>query len=71
MDSWAEAKWVRKVRKVARDRTVLLISHRLTTAMHADRIHIMEGGRIVESGSHEQLLTAGGRYRDAWNAQVR
>jgi ATP-binding cassette subfamily B protein len=71
MDSWAEAKWARNLRQVARNRTVLLISHRLTTAMHADRIHIVEGGRIVESGGHEQLLTTGGRYRDAWDAQVR
>jgi ATP-binding cassette subfamily B protein len=50
-------------------RTAIIVAHRLTTAMRADRIAVVERGRIVELGSHEALLAAGGRYstmHDAW-----
>jgi ATP-binding cassette subfamily B protein len=50
-------------------RTAILIAHRLTTAMKADRIVVVEAGRIVESGTHDALVAAGGRYShlyDAW-----
>ncbi len=70
MDSWAEVEWVRSLRRLAENRTVILISHRLTTAMHADRIHIIDKGHIVEAGSHRELLAADGRYRAAWEAQM-
>jgi ATP-binding cassette subfamily B protein len=43
-------------------RTAVLIAHRLTTAMKADRIVVVDGGRIIESGSHEELVATGGRY---------
>jgi len=69
MDSWAESAWVRNLRRLADNRTVILITHRLTTAMHADRIHIIDEGRVVESGSHRELLEAGGAYKAAWTAQ--
>ncbi len=58
MDSWAETDWVNRFRDLAHGRTAVIISHRLTTAMKADVIHVMERGRIVESGSHRELLTA-------------
>jgi ATP-binding cassette subfamily B protein len=69
MDSWAESAWVRNLGRLADSRTVILITHRLTTAMHADRIHIMDEGRVVESGSHRELLNADGAYKAAWTAQ--
>ena len=69
MDSWAESAWVRNLGRLADNRTVILITHRLTTAMHADRIHIMDEGRVVESGSHLELLQADGAYKAAWVAQ--
>ncbi len=70
MDSWAETDWVNRFRDLAQGRTAVIISHRLTTAMKADIIHVMEGGRIIESGSHAELLELGGRYAEAWHAQM-
>lgn len=51
-------------------RTALVITHRLTTAMRADVIHVLEGQRIVESGSHQELLALQGRYAASWQAQM-
>jgi len=68
MDPWAENTWTRRFRELARGRTALVITHRFTTAMSADVIHVMEGGRIVESGTHGQLLALGGLYADSWRA---
>ena len=50
-------------------RTTIIVTHRFTTAMRADVIHVMEQGRIVESGSHADLLAAGGRYAFSWARQ--
>jgi ATP-binding cassette subfamily B protein len=69
MDSWSEAEWGSHLKEMAENRTVLIITHRLTTAMHADAIHIMDGGRIIESGTHNQLLDRNGPYRRAWRGQ--
>ena len=70
MDSWAETDWVNRFRDLARGRTAVIISHRLTTAMKADIIHVMDHGKIIESGSHRELLDQGGRYAEAWQAQM-
>jgi ATP-binding cassette subfamily B protein len=70
MDSWAEADWMRRFRRLAGGRTAIIITHRFTTAMQADVIHVLAGGQIVESGSHAQLLAAGGRYAHSWQAQL-
>lgn len=70
MDSWAEAAWLERFRDLVRGRTVLIITHRFSTARHADVIHVMDGGQIVESGSHEQLVAAGGLYAGSWNTQM-
>jgi ATP-binding cassette subfamily B protein len=71
MDSWAEADWMSRFRELAQDRTAILVTHRFTTAMQADVIHVMSAGRIVESGTHAGLLARNGKYADSWKRQMR
>jgi len=71
MDSWAETAWMDHFRELARGRTALIITHRFTTAMRADMIYVMHEGRIVESGTHRDLLALSGRYAESWKAQMR
>ena len=49
----------------------MIITHRFTTAMRADIIHVMQDGQIVESGSHEELLDREGEYAKSWKKQMR
>ena len=58
-----------QIRELARTKTVILISHRLANSTGADRIYVMDGGRVVQSSTHAALLAAGGRYAELWNAQ--
>ena len=53
--------------RLARDRTVLVIAHRLHTIVDADQIVVLDDGRIAETGTHAQLIEAGGRYRALWD----
>jgi ATP-binding cassette subfamily B protein len=71
MDSWGEADWLARFRVLAAGRTVVIITHRFTTAMRADIIHVMTEGRIEESGRHEELLLRGGAYARSWAAQMK
>jgi ATP-binding cassette subfamily B protein len=70
LDPWAEADWLLRFRRLAVGRTAIVITHRFTTAMHADIIHVMEHGRIIESGSHYELLDRNGRYAESWKGQM-
>jgi ATP-binding cassette subfamily B protein len=70
MDSWAEADWLARFRALAAGRTVVIITHRFTTAMRADIIHVLDQGQVVESGTHRELLAQGGRYAQSWEAQM-
>jgi ATP-binding cassette subfamily B protein len=70
LDPWAEADWLERFRKLAIGRTAIVITHRFTTAMHADVIHVMDRGRIVESGSHQRLLEQNGLYAESWARQT-
>jgi ATP-binding cassette subfamily B protein len=70
LDSWAEADWFDRFRSLANGRTALIITHRFTIARRADMIHVMDAGRIVESGKHDDLLTQGGLYAQSWVSQV-
>jgi ATP-binding cassette subfamily B protein len=70
MDSWAEQDWLDRFRALTAGKTALMITHRFTTAMHADIVHVMDKGRIVESGTHAQLVALGGAYASSWRAQM-
>jgi ATP-binding cassette subfamily B protein len=72
LDSLTEDEISRTIRDVAvsRDVITILIAHRLSTVMHADRIHVLERGQIVESGQHQDLLEQKGLYYAMWRQQV-
>jgi len=70
LDSWAEADWFDRFRSLADGRTAIIITHRFTIARRAGMIHVMEAGRIVESGKHDELLSRGGMYARSWTAQL-
>jgi ATP-binding cassette subfamily B protein len=70
MDSWAEVEWFDRFKSLAAGRTALFITHRFTIAMRADLIYVVHEGQVVESGSHHDLVLAGGLYAQSWNAQM-
>ncbi|WP_217181104.1 ABC transporter ATP-binding protein [Streptomyces sp. AC495_CC817] len=71
LDPQNEAAVVRGIHELTRDRTVMVVAHRLSTIQHADQILFLDGGRIVERGTHDELLAAGGRYADFWHERSR
>lgn len=70
MDPWAESDWLDRFRTMSSGRTAIVITHRFTLAMRADQIHVMRAGRIVESGTHAQLLQQDGLYAESWRSQL-
>jgi len=69
LDSKTERGILDALREVARGHTSLVIAHRLSTVVDADRILVLEQGRIIESGTHEALLATNGRYATMWRIQ--
>jgi ATP-binding cassette subfamily B protein len=72
LDSLTEEEISQTIRNVAasRDAITILIAHRLSTVLHADRIYVLERGRIVESGRHDELVDRKGLYYAMWRQQV-
>ena len=71
LDAESERLVQEAIERLMQDRTVLVIAHRLATVRHADRIVVLNEGRIVESGSHEELFRRGGLYRRLYDLQFR
>ncbi len=70
MDASAEYEMYKRFHEVAAGRTAILVSHRLSTVRMADRIYVLRDGRVVESGTHAELVDRAGRYADLFEAQA-
>jgi ATP-binding cassette, subfamily B, bacterial len=71
LDPRAEAELFRQMRTLAEGRSVLRVSHRFSSARAADRIYVLDEGRVVESGSHDELMAEGGQYAELFTLQAR
>ena len=70
LDARAEHELFESTRTLCRGRSVLLISHRFSSVRSADRIYVLDGGRVLESGSHDELMGLGGRYAELFTLQA-
>jgi len=72
LDSLTEEDITQTIREISKEgnQITILIAHRLSTIMHADRIYVLEGGEIEETGSHENLLETKGLYYAMWRQQI-
>ncbi len=69
LDSHTEKEIQDAIDRISRNRTSVVIAHRLSTIVHADLILVLEKGRLIEQGTHAQLMSAGGLYASMWNRQ--
>jgi ABC-type multidrug transport system fused ATPase/permease subunit len=70
LDSTTEQALMRQINELGVGRTTVLIAHRLSTVQHADEICVMDKGRVVERGTHAELMgTGGSRYAQMWDTQ--
>lgn len=70
VDNETEAAIQRSMARVSEGRTTIVIAHRLSTVRHAHRIHVMEAGQVIESGTHDELVELGGLYAALWRVQT-
>lgn len=71
MDSWAESDWFDRFRELSDGRTGVLVTHRFTIAMRADLIYVLDQGRLIEAGTHRQLVAGDGLYATSWRMQMK
>ena len=69
MDAKTEARIIANIRQVRSQKTTIIVTHRLSAIQHADQIIVLEDGNIIEQGTHEQLLTLGGWYKEQYDRQ--
>merc|ERR1712098_874882 len=69
LDSPTEVEIMAALKQIAKDRTTLLIAHRLTTVQDADQIIVLNKGHVEESGTHDELLAKRGMYHNMWEQQ--
>ena len=70
LDARAESLLFEQIRQIMDGRTVLFISHRFSTVRLADRIYVLHAGRVVEAGTHDELVSRDGRYAQLWRLQA-
>ena len=70
VDNETEAALQRSISRISKDRTTLIVAHRLSTVRHSDRIVVLENGKIIEQGTHEKLLSKAGKYASLWSVQT-
>ena len=70
VDNETEAALQRSLQPICRDRTTLVIAHRLSTVRHALSFNVLDAGQVVERGTHEELLVLDGIYAHLWRVQT-
>ena len=70
VDNETEAAIQRSLNKVSKNKTTIVIAHRLSTIVNADKIIVLDQGKIVESGTHQELVQKNGLYESLWKVQT-
>ena len=70
VDNETEAALQRSIARISKDRTTIIVAHRLSTVRHSNSILVLESGDVIEHGNHEDLLALNGKYASLWSVQM-